>query len=103
MATSPARPWNGSMPKPGELNPSNMPSGPVWPVSKGKFWGFPKIAKVVKCSDIPSKFRYNTEESFYCEHLPNNTAKVSSADEAYAVWKSLPSLWPPTKPCADDL
>lgn len=101
--TSPGRPWTGSMPKPGELNPSSMPTGPAWPGSKDTYWGSPKIAKVVKCSDIPAKFNYNTEDLYYCDRIPNATSKVSSVDEAYAVWKSLKGVWPPTKPCADDL
>lgn len=37
--------------------------------------------------------------------MPGNstTAPVSSVDEAYAAWRSLTGLWPPTKPCADNL
>lgn len=35
-----ATPWNGSMPKTGEIDPPAMPSGiPSWPSSQGKFWG----------------------------------------------------------------
>lgn len=91
------------MPKPGEMNPPTMPQGPQWVMSKDFAWGSPKISKVVKCSDIPSKFRYNTQELYYCDHMPSPTAKMSSVDEAYAAWRALDGLWPPTKPCEDDL
>jgi hypothetical protein len=96
-----ARKWKGDMPKPGEINPINMPEGGKWPVSQGIGWGSAKIAKVVKCSDIPKKLFYN-KELFYCDHMPNSTSAVSSVDEAYAVWRSLTGVWPPTKPCQDD-
>merc|ERR1712216_216046 len=43
--TSRARPWNGTMPKPGEIHPSGMPQGAPWPGSQGYFWGSPKISK----------------------------------------------------------
>lgn len=97
-----AFPWNGSMPKPGELNPSNMPQGPKWPVAENPGWGSPKIAKVVKCADIPSKFKYHKKQ-FYCDSMSSPTAEMSDANEAYAVWRSLEGVWPPTKPCKDDL
>lgn len=97
------------MPRPGELNPESMPTEEL-PVSQSggggaPGWGTAKIAKVVKCSDIPAKLYYNTEEVFFCDHMPNNStsAPVSSVDEAYATWSSLQGLWPPTKPCEDDL
>jgi rubredoxin len=98
-----AYPWKGAMPKQGEISPGAMPKVGTFPSSKGVGWGSPKIAKVVKCSDIPSKFAYNTE-LFYCDHMPSATtsATVSSVDEAYAVWRSLVGVWPPTKPCVDD-
>jgi rubredoxin len=101
--TVPAYAWTGAMPEPGELNPSAMPKPGAFPSSLGAGWGSPKIAKVVKCSDIPSKFIYNTDELFYCDHMPNTTSSVSSVDEAYGIWKALTGVWPPTKPCADDL
>lgn len=97
-----ARPWTGAMPRAGEIGPSSMPRGPLWPISKDTYWGAPKIAKVVKCSDIPSKYLY-PEEPFICDHMPDASAHVSPVDEGYAVWKSLQSVFPPTKPCADDL
>merc|ERR1711988_2032499 len=50
---------------------------------------------------------YNTEDLFYCEHLnatgPPGDVPVSSVDVAYAAWKSLTGVWPPTKPCEDNL
>ena len=105
--TEAARPWSGPMPKPGELNPSSMPSGPTFPASQLPGWGSPKIAKVVQCADIPPQFVYNTEDLFYCEHLnatgPPGDAPASSVDIAYAAWKSLTGVWPPTKPCEDNL
>ena len=110
--TAAARPWSGAMPKAGEINPSAMPPGPSFPASQLPGWGSPKIAKVVQCADIPPRFRY-ADELYFCDHLNgggggggggNGTAgAVSSVDEAYAAWRSLPSLWPPTKPCQDDL
>lgn len=103
--TQAARPWSGAMPKPGELDPSSMPPGPSFPASLLPGWGSPKIAKVVQCADIPSQFRY-TKELYYCDHLPSGNGTggaVSSVDLAYASWKSLAGLWPPTKPCSDDL
>jgi rubredoxin len=99
--TASARPWSGAMPEPGEIRPSSYPQYP-WTASKDAFWGEAKKAKVVRCSDIPEKFLYNTEDLYYCEHMPNATSDISSADEAYAIWRSMTSLWPPTKPCADD-
>lgn len=96
-----ARPWNGSIPKPGEISPTNYPHAP-WTSSKDAFWGEAKKAKVLRCSDIPAKFVYNTQDLYYCDHMPNATSHISSADEAYAAWKSMKSLWPPSKPCADD-
>jgi len=97
-----AYPWNSPLPAPGDLNPAGMPSG-AQVQSKDSGWGSPKIAKVVKCSDIPAKFRYHTKVNYECDHMPSSTATVSSVDEAYDTWKSLTGLWPPTKPCKDDL
>ena len=99
--TSPGRPWNGTADMPGELMPPGMPQSP-WPASEAAGWGSPKITKVVRCSDIPAHIAYNTEELFACDHLPNATSAISSVDEAYAVWRSLKGIWPPTKACADD-
>jgi rubredoxin len=100
--TVPAHPWKGPMPTPGEVNPSSMPQPGAFPSSKDAGWGSPKIAKVVKCSDIPSEYKYNTDTLFYCDRL-NTTSGKSFVDEAYMAWKSLVGVWPPTKPCADDL
>ena len=61
----------------------------------------------MQCADIPPQFVYNTEDLFYCEHLnatgPPGDAPASSVDIAYAAWKSLTGVWPPTKPCEDNL
>merc|ERR1712196_625589 len=101
--TTSSFPWNGTMPKPGELNPARMPTGePGWPMSKDMYWGSPKIGKVVRCSDIPKKFRYNTDTLYYCDRMPNETSTISSVDEAYATWRSLVGIWPPTKTCKND-
>ena len=100
--TSSGKPWAGDMPKPGEISPPAMPTGtdPGWPASQGAYWGCPKIAKVVQCSDIPAKFRYH-KENYYCDHVADGSS-VSSVDEAYAAWKGLQGVWPPTKQCKDD-
>jgi len=92
------------MPEPNELNPPAMPQGPKFPISKESSWGdgANMIAKVLKCSDLPAKFAYN-EENYYTDHMPSSAAEVSTADEAYAVWKSLKGVWPPTKQCVDDV
>jgi len=100
IPTAAARPWNGTMPMPGELNPHSMPND--YPVSLGVGWGSPKISKVVKCSEIPSKFLYNIDELFYCDSMSNATMPISNADEAYQTWSSLQGVWPPTKECKDD-
>merc|ERR1719326_457879 len=34
--------------------------------------------------------------------MESSSAAVSSADEAYSVWRKLKGVWPPTKPCKDD-
>ncbi len=97
-----ARPWSGPMPKVGEIDPPAMPDGtPSWPASQGLHWGSPKIAKVVRCAEIPDKFVYHAA-LYECEHLPAPDAKVSTADEMYGVWRRLQGVWPPTKPCEDD-
>lgn len=104
--TTAAHAWNGTLPQPGEIFPDNMPNpwgNPAsWPVSKDAGWGCPKIAKVVHCSDIPTKFVYNTDTLYKCDHMPSPDAAVSSVDEAYFAWRSLTGVWPPTKPCEDD-
>jgi len=101
--TTSARPWNGTMPRPGTIDPPNMPNGwTEWPVSKDPGWGAPKIAKVVRCADVPDNLNYNLKTLYYCDHMPSPTANVSSIDQAYAVWRSLSGVWPPTKPCKDD-
>jgi len=101
--TTPARPWNGTQPSPGETNPKNEPNGfTEWPQSAVAGWGAPKIAKVVKCSDVPKKFYYNVDTLYYCDHVESPSAKQSSVDEAYEVWRSLTGVWPPTKTCKDD-
>lgn len=100
--TSRALPWAGEMPKRGEVSPKSMPPQAPFPKSKVLGWGSPKIAKVVRCADIPEKFRYHVDENYYCEHMPSPTSSVSSVDEAYAAWTNLVSLWPPVKPCKDD-
>eukprot|EP00756_Hemistasia_phaeocysticola_P045870 Hpha_TRINITY_DN1962_c0_g1::TRINITY_DN1962_c0_g1_i1::g.30911::m.30911 len=99
--TSRARKWAGEMPNPGEISPASMPQSP-FPTSKAVGWGSPKIAKVVKCADIPEKFRYHVDVNYYCDHMPSPTSSVSTVDEAYAVWTNLVGLWPPVKPCEDD-
>jgi rubredoxin len=99
--TTAARGWTDPMPTPGEIDPSTMPHG-SYPASKGLGWGCPKIAKVVRCADIPPKFVYSTE-LFSCDSMPQDgTTTISAVDEAYAAWRSLAGLWPPTKPCKDD-
>eukprot|EP00658_Telonema_sp_P-2_P038217 TRINITY_DN27456_c0_g1_i2.p1 TRINITY_DN27456_c0_g1~~TRINITY_DN27456_c0_g1_i2.p1 ORF type:complete len:303 (+),score=42.03 TRINITY_DN27456_c0_g1_i2:305-1213(+) len=101
--TSQAHPWNNTMPKPGQIDPPGMPAGPDWVASRDLGWGAPKIAKVVKCSDIPRRFVYNTEELFSCDSMPNTSAPTSNVDEAYEAWRSLKGAWPPVKQCTDDL
>lgn len=91
-------PYNGSDPKPGEILPKKFPTGsPAWPVSKDMLWGTPKIAKVVKCSEVPEKYMYQAGG------IDDTDGNRAAPDEAYDVWKSLVGTWPPTKPCVDDL
>lgn len=103
----PTAPWNGGGPAPkqGNANPPGMPQGPSWPVSKGVMWGrspgTAMIGKVVPCSQIPAKYKYN-RDLYYCDRLDAGE-EVSKADTAYSVWKGLVSIWPPTKPCVDDV
>ena len=99
---SAARPWSGAMPKRGEIDPPAMPHAP-FPGSQGRSWGCPKIAKVVKCADIPTKYKYHTDVNYYCDHMPSSTNQtISSVDDAYLTWQSITSVWPPTKVCKDD-
>jgi len=78
-----------------------MPNAP-WVSSKAVGWGAPKVAKVVRCSDIPKRFLYNMQDTFYCDSRPHASATISNVDEAYAVWRGIEGVWPPTKPCKDD-
>lgn len=100
-------PWNnnGSEPKPGDTNPPGMPQKSPWPSAKSGGWGLSPglkmMAKVVPCSKIPARYMYPTEV-FYCEHLAEGAAQTSS-DESYDAWRTLTSLWPPTKQCVDDV
>merc|ERR1711998_100824 len=84
-------------------NPAGMNWTSDWPVSKMVGWGTgqPMLAKVVQCSDIPAKYMYS-EENFHCDHMTEDPA-LSTADEGFAVWRSIEGVWPPTKACADDV
>ena len=59
------------------------------------------LAKVVRCSRIPPAYMYPTE-NFYCEHM-NEDGTKTSLDEGYEAWRHLHSIWPPTRPCEDDV
>lgn len=97
--------WNTSVPGVGDVDPAGMPHGGPWPTSQGRYWGSAPgqqmIAKAVPCSQIPDKFRYSSE-LLYCDHVAEG-ASISTPDEGYAVWESLVSVWPPTKPCSDNV
>merc|ERR1712151_632307 len=106
--SQPTQPWNNGapIPSPDEVNPQGIPHGPLdWPSSKGKTWGAgdgeSMLAKVLPCSQVPSKFKYPTEQ-YYCDHVSEG-ASATTADEAYAFWKTVKSVWPPTKECKDDV
>ena len=98
--------WTGPPIPPTEINPPGVPHGPVvWPASKGKSFnagpGAAMLAKVVPCAQVPTKFREPTEQ-FFCDHVSKG-ANRTTADEAYAYWREAVSVWPPTKPCTDDV
>lgn len=118
------------MPATGQVDPPGMPDGAGgWPRSEYTGWGTAKVAKVVRCADIPARYKYNTAEAntnYACDHIEERAgdaagngngagyaadsdgagsgiaANITTADAAYAVWRSLPGAWPPTKECADD-
>jgi hypothetical protein len=58
------------------------------------------IAKVLPCSQIPSKYLYS-KELYYCDRVEEGS-DVSDMNEAYGVWKSLTSIFPPTSPCREN-
>jgi len=105
--SQPTQPWNnnGSLPTPGDLDPPGMPQGAPYPSSKGVAWGLSPglkmLAKVVPCASIPAEYLYPSE-LFFCEHLRPGE-NTTSADHGYEMWRSLESVWPPTKPCEDDV
>merc|ERR1712232_468098 len=41
-------------------------------------------------------------EQYYCDHVSTGATKTT-ADEAYAFWKTVTSVWLPTKECKDDV
>jgi len=106
------RPWqsaakfDGPAPTPGDIFPGGIPKTAPWPVSLGNFWGAQGagqgfVAKVFPCSKLPAKFLH-PQHNYHCAHIPNGSSQ-STADEGYALWKSIQSSWPPTKPCKDDV
>jgi len=121
QAQSPSPP----MPATGQVDPPGMPDGAGgWPRSEYTGWGTAKVAKVVRCADIPAAYKYNTAKvntNYACDHVEEEagagsnsaaptttttgttgTTHTTTADAAYAAWRALPGVWPPTKECADD-
>ena len=98
--------WAGKPTPPTDIDPEGMPHGPTqWPASQGKQFnagpGAAMLAKVVPCAEVASKFQ-NPPEQFYCDHVSHGSNQTT-ADEAYELWNQASSVWPPTKPCTDDV